>query len=509
MRLLKPRLTTLATLKAEDLEKFDAIAIAAFAGQTHPTFDSNTFVDAALSKIIVDVDDLWLTWPDFSAKSGELLELPAKNAGKISRIYLVGVGAGAREDYRKAGAALGRKVKAKSFSTLVTFFADGTDAGSHESAIAAIAALSISEYGFEIKSHLSNQSESKKSANTFTVSSALAPELTRAEILSDAIWNARDLIHTPSNIKDPAWLAAQAKSLVTATKSPALSIQIKSGRALAEFGGLQAVGNSAPVPGPRMIEVSYSPTGSKNWPHVVLVGKGITFDTGGISLKRPYDTMIAMKSDMAGAAAILAAICAVAKIKPRVRVTALLMCAENMISGTAQRPSDVITQYGGTTVEITNTDAEGRLVLADGLAYADLTLKPDYLIDLATLTGAASLGLGKQYAAMYTRDQALANSFTEAGERSSERVWQMPLVEDYKAALVSDVADLVHTADKVNFSAGSVTAALFLEEFVGDRRWLHLDIAGPARAEKDGGEFIKGGTAFGVRLLIEWLADFS
>jgi leucyl aminopeptidase len=183
------------------------------------------------------------------------------------------------------------------------------------------------------------------------------------------------------------------------------------------------------------------------------------------------------------------------------------MCAENALYSTAQRPSDVITHFGGTTVEVINTDAEGRLVLADGLAYADAELDPDYLIDVATLTGAATLGLGRQYAAMYTRDVALAQSLYNAGQSSGERVWHMPLIDDYKIALASEIADFNHTAEKPDFNGGSITAALFLEHFAGDRKWVHLDIAGPARSENDSGENPKGGTGFGVRLLIEWLTS--
>jgi leucyl aminopeptidase len=204
----------------------------------------------------------------------------------------------------------------------------------------------------------------------------------------------------------------------------------------------------------------------------------------------------------------LCATIALARTKPKVKVTTLLMAAENALSATAQRPSDVIKHYGGTTVEIINTDAEGRLVLADGLAYADLELDPDYLVDVATLTGATTLGLGRQHAAMYTRQTALAKQLSEVGNKVGEKVWHMPLVDDYIIALASDVADFNHTADKYDFSAGSVTAALFLEQFVGDRAWVHLDIAGAGRSEVDAGEDIKGGTGFGTRLLIEWLDTF-
>ena len=179
--------------------------------------------------------------------------------------------------------------------------------------------------------------------------------------------------------------------------------------------------------------------------------------------------MAPMKSDMAGAAAVLQTVLAAAELKLKVKVTGLLMLAENALSATAQRPSDVIKHYGGTTVEVINTDAEGRLVLADGLAYADKNLDPDYLIDIATLTGAATLGLGRQYGAMYTRNTKLARTLNEVGEYIGDRIWHMPLVDDYTIALESNVADYNHIADKMKFQAGSVTAALFLEKFVGKR----------------------------------------
>jgi leucyl aminopeptidase len=292
-------------------------------------------------------------------------------------------------------------------------------------------------------------------------------------------------------------------------KHPDLKVRVFSGGELQGFGGLLAVGNSSPNPGPRFIEVSYAPKGSKNWPHVVLVGKGITYDTGGVSLKRPYENMVAMKSDMAGAAAVLGVVSAMPELKPKARVTALLMCAENALSGTSQRPGDVITQYGGTTVEVTNTDAEGRLVLADGLAYADKNLDPDYLVDVATLTGAATQGLSRQYGAMYTRNIALAKDFLGHGEKTGDRVWHMPLIDDYKVALESSVADLSHVANTPKFGGGSVTAALFLEHFAGTRNWVHFDIAGAGRSDTDSGENPKGGTGFGVRLLIDWIAGLE
>jgi leucyl aminopeptidase len=189
----------------------------------------------------------------------------------------------------------------------------------------------------------------------------------------------------------------------------------------------------------------------------------------------------------------------------RARVTGLVAAAENLPGASAYRPGDVITQYGGRTVEVFNTDAEGRLVLADALAYADAHLEPDVLIDMATLTGAASQGLGRRHGALYTADDQLAAELTAAGEASGEHLWRMPLVEDYRSALDSEVADLSHVSRDRSISGGSITAALFLREFAGARRWVHLDIAGPARADRAEHEVTKGGTGFGARLLLRWL----
>jgi leucyl aminopeptidase len=270
------------------------------------------------------------------------------------------------------------------------------------------------------------------------------------------------------------------------------------------FGGILAVGMGSAQP-PRLIELSYTPAGAgPRTPHVILIGKGITFDTGGLSLK-PREPMVPMKTDMAGGGAVIAAMGALRDLGVRVRVTGLVAAAENMPSGSAQRPGDVITHYGGRTVEVRNTDAEGRLVLADALAYAVARLSPDAIVDLATLTGAASLGLGRRHAALYATDDALGDALVEAGRSGGERLWRMPLVEDYRASLDSDVADLCHISLDHKIQGGSITAALFLREFAGDRPWAHLDIAGPARADGDEHEVTKGATGFGTRTLLRWL----
>ena len=505
MRLPQPTLSTVGSLSKENLEKYNGLVLPAYSSESGPSLPENALSEQILEAAGQEFNVLLTMWPDFSAKAGEILEIPLTASGKLQRLFVLGLGSGSLEESRKAGAALGRKVKSTGYSIFSAFTAEFNESVAH------LVAISLSQYGWNVKSDYSTSDKSARSKGevAFTFDATLSGAAQRATILAEAVWTTRDLIHTPSNIKNPIWMAEQAKALVKKAKSKDLSVVVKKGAALDKFGGMRAVGNSAPSTPPHLIEVHYAPAGSENWPHVVLVGKGITYDTGGVSMKRPYDLMIPMKSDMAGAAAILAATVAMAEIKPRVRVTALMMCAANMVSGTAQRPSDVITQYGGTTVEIINTDAEGRLVLADGLAYADLELDPDYLLDIATLTGSATLGLGKQYGAMYSRNLAVTTQLHQIGERIGDRVWPMPLVDDYVPALASQIADLNHDASAKSFSAGSVTAALFLERFVGKRKWVHLDIAGPARSEVDAGELVKGGTGFGTRLLIEWLASLS
>ena len=441
------------------------------------------------------VDELTFFGP--SAKAGEIFEIPVSASdSSTDRIFLVAVGDQGGAALRAAGASVGRKVRGKNLSVY--------SACAVKEFKAHAISMSLGAWVWNLKT------DKKKEVPQLLIGCKDKKSIEDAAAIAQAMCRARDLVHTPANIKTPAWMGKQAELFA---KGTGLKVKVLAGVELKEFGGLRAVGGSSPKPGPRMIQVSYEPQSKKKsinaLPHIVLVGKGITFDTGGISLKRPYDTMMAMKSDMAGSAAILATLTALEQLQPNVRVTALMMMAENAISGTAQRPSDVIKHYGGTTVEVINTDAEGRLVLADGLAFADLNLDPDYLVDIATLTGAATLGLGRQYAAMYTRDNALAAQLFKAGEVSGDRVWHMPLVDDYKDSLGSDIADFNHNASKAKYSAGSVTAALFLENFVGTRRWVHLDIAGTARSEVDAGENSKGGTGFGVRLLTEWITSLS
>ena len=332
-----------------------------------------------------------------------------------------------------------------------------------------------------------------------------APAVDRATTIAQAVGLARDLANQPSLTKSPQWLADQAVQ-VTAGRDVTVRVWEPPELAAAGFGGILAVGAGSARP-PRLIELSYSPPDARS--HVVLVGKGITFDSGGLSLK-PNDGMKLMKTDMAAGGAVIAVLSALARLGVRHRVTGLVAAAENLPSGSAYRPGDVITHYGaprGRTVEVLNTDAEGRLVLADALAYAAAELEPDQIIDLATLTGAARVALGTTHAALYATDDGLAQALLAAGQASGDRLWRMPLEDDYRPALDSDVADLSHVSRAATTMPGSIIAALFLREFTGGRPWAHLDIASTGRSTENDGELSKGATGFGTRLLLRLLAD--
>lgn len=415
---------------------------------------------------------------------GEVVEVPVARDGAVRRVLLYGTGDGSAAALRKAGAAVARRAKGRA-SLSVVVPSEGEAAALVEGAL-------LAAYTFTIGNGRT------KPVGEIAFVGGDERELKRGEAVARATALARDLVNTPSSVKTPAWLADQAKAVAAES---GLAVRVWEESELAEFGGIRAVGQGSISP-PRLVQLSYTPENPRA--HVVLAGKGITFDTGGLSLK-PTEGMKAMKTDMAGGAAVIAAMSALAAFEAPVRVTGLVACAENSISGSAQRPGDVITQYGGRTVEVLNTDAEGRLVLADALAYADAELDPDVVVDIATLTGAAKVALGQSLAAVYSTDDALAAALVDAGEASGERLWRMPLVEDYRAMLDSDVADLANIDTMKSGAAGSITAALFLREFTGGRSWAHLDIAGPARAGSDEGEITKGGTGFGVRLLLRYL----
>jgi leucyl aminopeptidase len=322
----------------------------------------------------------------------------------------------------------------------------------------------------------------------------------RAEVVCRAVLLARDLVNTPASHLHPVELAATARTECTGV---GLEVEVLDEKALTKgaYGGIVGVGQGSTNP-PRLVHVSYRGGGRK----VALVGKGITFDSGGLSLKTAGG-MEEMKSDMGGAAAVLAAMTAVAQLELRVDVDAWIPMAENMPSGTAIRPSDVLTMYGGKKVEVNNTDAEGRLVLADAIARA-CEDSPEVLIDVATLTGAQLVALGARTAGVMANDDALRTSVVDAAGRAGEAMWGMPLPPELRKGLDSDIADLVNTGPR---EGGMLTAGLFLQEFVAEGvRWAHLDIAGPAYNSGTAyGYTPHGGTGAAVRTFVQVLEDLA
>jgi leucyl aminopeptidase len=317
----------------------------------------------------------------------------------------------------------------------------------------------------------------------------------RGEIRARATNLARDLSNEPASSLHPEDLAEAARQLA----DKGVAVTVKDERALAAegFGGIVGVGQGAANP-PRLVELRYDPEGATG--RVVLVGKGITFDSGGLSLK-PSEGMEAMKTDMSGAAAVVGVMSALADLGVRVAVTGYLATAENMPSGSATRPGDVLTMRNGKTVEVLNTDAEGRLVMADALAYGAES-QPDAMVDVATLTGACMVALGMRYSGLMSNDDALAGELLDAAAAAGEPTWRLPLPREYHKQVESEVADLKNVGSRWG---GALNAGLFLEEFVAERPWAHLDIAGPARSEEADGHVPKGSTGVAVRTLLSWL----
>lgn len=331
---------------------------------------------------------------------------------------------------------------------------------------------------------------------------ALAGLPGRVEIICRGTLLAREWVSMPSNDKTPDRLV---RSFVRAAEKEDLSFTILDEKSLKQngMGGILAVGAGSRCK-PRLLVLDYNPYQNQKTAGVkqtvALVGKGVTFDAGGISLK-PAAHMEEMKSDMAGAAAVTATLITLARLEHHFRVVGVIPVAENMPSGDAVRPGDIIKTYSGRTVEITNTDAEGRLLLADAMAYAVKMFKPDILIDLATLTGACVVALGEKIAGVFSKDPALAGEIVAAGDATGERCWAMPMPDDYKTLLKSEFADTNNVSDTRH--GGAITGALFLADFAQGVRHAHIDIAGPAYAKKGGDYCPPGGTGFGVRLMVE------
>jgi leucyl aminopeptidase len=324
-----------------------------------------------------------------------------------------------------------------------------------------------------------------------------ADDVERGGIRAGATLLARDLINEPAGTLTPEALARRAREIADVE---GLEIEVLDEEAIRERGlnGVLEVAKGSDIP-PRFIKLRFAPRGAVG--RVALVGKGVTFDSGGLSLKDPKN-METMKTDMSGAAAVIATMSTLKRLGVRVEVSAFIPAVENMPSGKALKPGDVITHYGGKTSEVLNTDAEGRLILADALALAAET-KPDAIVDVATLTGSIMIALGRDIAGLFSNDDTLAEEMEAAFEAAGELCWRMPLHKEYRSQLDSEVADFTNVGTRYG---GSIVAALFLKEFVPDDvPWVHLDIAGPARSESDDHSGPKGGTGVAARTLISWL----
>ena len=431
-----------------------------------------------------------------TGKADEVVRVPVDGV-KATVVVLTGLGTGTGpEALRRAAGAASRAL------------------GTSEHVVLALPAQTVGDLTavtegalFGNYAYTEYKSEPASRIEDFTVITPLARSkdatqaVDRAQIVALAVTGAKDLVNCPPNDLFPQSFAERATTLARAA---GVGVEVLDEAALAEggYGGLTNVGKGSSR-GPRLVKLTWK-GGRRPRGHVALVGKGVTFDSGGLSLK-PGDSMKTMKLDMAGAAAVLHTVVAVAQLELPVKVTGYLCLAENMPSGDAQRPSDVITILGGKTVEVLNTDAEGRLVLADGLVAAS-RLQPDLIVDVATLTGAQMVALGNRVSAVMSNDDTLRDALVAAADSAGEQFWPMPLPEELRAALDSPVADLANIGDRMG---GMLSAGIFLREFVGDDAageqipWAHLDIAGPAFNEAAPyGYTGKGGTGVALRTLV-------
>ncbi|RKH00789.1 leucyl aminopeptidase [Corallococcus sp. CA053C] len=456
-------------------------------------------------------DSSFLKAAGFQGKVGQTLVIPRTDGPPV---VAVGMGERGQLDAGKLRDAAAAFARAAGKQTRLALHLPDTDA--IPTALAAqvfTEGVLLARYRYRPYKQASEQEPPLK-VLTLVTSTERAKEgeqgMVRGGISSRAVAFARDLANAPATLLTAARMAELAESLAPRC---GLEVEVFDGEALARLGcgGLLGVNAGSSEP-PRMIKLTYTPRGSrgevvKSVGHVALVGKGIMFDSGGLGLK-PNDLVHAtMKGDMSGAGAILAAMTALARLGCKTAVTAYLMCTDNMPSGTAMKLGDVLTVRGGKTVEVINTDAEGRLVMADGLVLAtEQTPRPDAIVDVATLTGACQRALGILSAGVIGNHQALVEQVKDAGERTGDTVWQLPLDRRYREELESEVADVRNVGGE---NAGAITAALFLEMFVDGMPWAHIDMAGTARAERDNAWRSKGATGYGTRLLIDFLMGFT
>ncbi|MDQ3979039.1 MAG: leucyl aminopeptidase [Actinomycetota bacterium] len=463
-----------------------------------PVFTGRTVPDG----MSVPLDLAYLAKRGFEGKLGETAPVPTSGDGPV--VLAVGVGPREKVDaevLRRAAAAFVRAAwqDARAASTLLAAAPPGLDRAQAAQAAAegaTLAAYRFSRYKAEAKA-------CKMESLTFIGPSS--PEarsgLDRGARLADAVTLARDLVNEPAGSLTPQRLADVAAEIAE-REGLALTVLDEVAITGERLGGLLGVAAGSEQP-PRLIELVYDPPDARAT--VALVGKGITFDSGGLSIKTA-EGMETMKTDMSGAAAVLAAMSTLPAVEPGVKVIAIIPATENMPGGSATKPGDVLRIRNGKTVEVLNTDAEGRLVLADGLSLA-VEAGVDAILDLATLTGACVVALGRRIAGLMGNHEGWVEQVREAAQRAGESVWPLPLPDEYRKQIDSDVADIKNVGGGRH--AGALTAGLFLKEFVGDVPWAHLDIAGPARSEEEDAYVTKGGTGFGVRTVVEALVGFQ
>jgi leucyl aminopeptidase len=436
----------------------------------------------------------------FEGKASQTLKVAATGKAKARWLLLVGIGS--EKDAEKVAQQIGHTV-ANAARAQKSVALELPDVNPSTVRAAAQGLVSGSYRYTEYKSDKSSKSALTSATLLGAPKNArgLTAGIRAGKAVAESVNFARDLVNAPPNDLNPVTLArAAAKE----SKKLGLSCRVWNKSRLEKEGmNLFLAVNKGSAIEPRMIHVIYKPTKPKK--KVVFVGKGLTFDAGGLCIK-PAGSMVNMKCDMAGSAATLGIVFAAARLKLPIEVHAVVGSTENMTGAAAYRPGDVYSSYEGKTVEVINTDAEGRMVLADVLTWATRKLKPDFMIDHATLTGAAMVALGPYRAALYTDDDKLAKSYLDAADSEGEAFWRMPLDTDLRSMLKSRIADLKHVGGRYG---GSITAALFLKEFVGDTTWMHLDIAGPAFTESAHGRLPKGGTGFGVATATRFLESLA
>ena len=436
-----------------------------------------------------------------TGRAGEVTTFPVPLGGPendaLRCVLLVGVGEQRPQDFRRAGAALARAARDRA-SVATTIPALSPETGLEAFVVGAM----LGSFAFHWRSTPPEHQPVRRIVLAgLPDPGAVATTLSRAVAAGGAGWRARLLATVPSNLKNPAWLAEQARALA-AEHGLAVTVWDEQRLAAEGFGGIVGVGRASATP-PRLIRLDYTPSrAGRRTPTVVLVGKGITFDTGGLSIK-PAEAMTTMKRDMTGGAVVMSVLAALSAVDCPVRVVGLVAAAENAVGGDALRPGDVLRHHNGRTSEVTNTDAEGRLVLADALAYAVAEIGPAALVDVATLTGAMKVALGQRTGGFFANDEALAGAISAAGDAAGEQLWRFPLAEVYEEKLASKVAD----ADNAPGGPGAITAALFLQHFVGDVPWAHLDVASAGDSPSEHHEWTTGPTGFGTRALLHWLGS--